>query len=64
VASTRPFALVVTLDQWLRAAHQGTALDADDQCVEIAWTSESIERPEVLPADPVGGRAFDGACRL
>lgn len=64
MASTRPFALVVTLDQWLRAAHQGTALDADDQCVEIAWTSESIERPEVLPADPVGGLAFDGACRL
>jgi phage tail-like protein len=64
VASTRPFALVVTLDQWLRAAHQGTALDTDDRCVELAWTSESIERPEEPAAAPAGGLAFDGACRV
>jgi phage tail-like protein len=64
LASTRPFALVVTLDQWLRASHQGTALDAHDRCVELAWTNESIERPDAPAADPAGGLAFDGACRL
>jgi phage tail-like protein len=58
----RPFALLRTLDQWSRAAHVDTEIDADSGGVEL----ERIE-PESgngHPAAQPAGLAFDHECRL
>lgn len=64
MTSTRPFALVLTLDQWLRAAHVDTSIDPVERAVELSWASES--EGVVSGASPgVGaGLAFDASCRL
>jgi phage tail-like protein len=58
----RPFALIQTEDQWLRASHENTALEAG--VVQLAFEDE----PAVMPAGgstaPGAGLAFDGHCRL
>lgn len=60
----RPFALLRTTDQWLRAAHEGTALDTAAGVVGLAWTLPDIDdQPRYRPPLP-GGLAFDSACRL
>ncbi|HTN83242.1 MAG TPA: phage tail protein [Sorangium sp.] len=63
MASTRPYALVLTVDQWRRAAHARTAIDQGERCVELSWTAEAtqVEAPDPGPA---GGLAFDSACWL
>ncbi len=57
-----PFAIVTTTDQWVRSAHDRTAIDPRTGGVELDWTE-----PEPEPAgasSPLGGLAFDSACRL
>jgi hypothetical protein len=66
MAEVRPFALVGTVDQWLRCAHEQTALDAEKRWVELAaaplpGASATPGRP---PEGPAGGMAFDSRCRL
>jgi len=64
VSLPRPFQIVRTPDQWLRASHDGTFLDAREGIVELAWTSahEDAAAP-VAPVAPAG-LAFDAECRL
>jgi phage tail-like protein len=62
MASVRPFVLMRTQDQWSRAAHWQTAIDAATGGVELSWT-----RPVPAAGNAVlvaGGLAFDGECRL
>ncbi len=60
--STRPFALVRTRDQWLRASHEHTAL-APGGIVELASRDDALAGPvEGAPA-VAGGLAFDSGCR-
>jgi phage tail-like protein len=58
----RPFAVIRTEDQWVRAAHDGTVIDLETGGVELDWT----ETPGPAGTDPAppGGLAFDSACRL
>jgi phage tail-like protein len=61
----RPFALVRTTDQWLRAAHVRTALDTRHGVVELAPRSLPPTDAGALAAPPNGaGLAFDRECRL
>jgi len=62
----RPFVLMRTRDQWVRAAHDGTALDEETGGVTLAWTADddAVDAASDAPAPPAGGLAFDGACRL
>jgi len=58
----RPFALIRTHEQWLKSAHDHTALE--DETVSLSWT-EINQIEEVLdPKDGGAGLAFDGHCRL
>jgi phage tail-like protein len=62
MASVRPFVLIRTQDQWSRAAHWQTAIDAATGGVELGWS-----RPVPAGGGAVqmaGGLAFDGECRL
>jgi phage tail-like protein len=63
---SRPFALVLTRDQWVRMAHNGTGIDPDTGGVRIAWTVPPTAGELVPPAAPElpGGLAFDSACVL
>jgi len=63
MASVRPFALVRTQDQWLRAAHEDTFVDARSGAVELAW-SRPPAGDAAKDAPTAGGLAFDAACRL
>lgn len=58
----RPFAIMRTADQWVRAAHDGTAIDLRTGGVELDWTEP--EPASVAAAGPLAGLAFDSACRL
>jgi phage tail-like protein len=60
----RPFSLVRTEDQWRRAAHQGTSLQADTWAVQLAWESEPSGEAATGPAPSGAGLAFDPWCRL
>ncbi len=60
----RPFALVRTGDQWLRCDHDRTFLDEEDGVVSLAWRDPPPSAAQPVAARPVGGLAFDGACRL
>jgi len=60
----RPFSLVRTEDQWRRAAHQGTSLQADTWAVQLAWESEPSGEAATGPAPIGAGLAFDPWCRL
>lgn len=61
---TRPFSVVTTQDQWLRAAHRGTGYDARTGAVELAWTAGEAARASEDPPPRAAGLAFDLACRL
>ena len=60
----RPFALIRTRDQWLRAAHENTALEGE--VVQLYWEDQ---KPESIAGDEAftelgAGLAFDEHCRL
>ncbi len=60
----RPFALIRTHDQWLRASHDSTALQGE--VVQLYWLDEKAEglgddKPFLQRG---AGLAFDGHCRL
>jgi phage tail-like protein len=59
----RPFALMRTRDQWARASHAGTEIDADNGGVELARIPPE---PSAAGGPPAGaaGLAFDHECRL
>ncbi|HEX5703546.1 MAG TPA: phage tail protein [Pyrinomonadaceae bacterium] len=58
----RPFALIRTNDQWLRASHEDTALEGE--VVRLFWRDKvEIETGESFDAAGAG-LAFDGHCRL
>lgn len=60
----RPFALIRTRDQWLRAAHENTALEGE--VVQLYWVDqkpESITDEEAF-TELGAGLAFDEHCRL
>lgn len=59
----RPFALVRTQDQWLRAAHDDTFIHPVADAVELAWSQPPATAP-AAPAPPAAGLAFDAECRL
>jgi phage tail-like protein len=58
----RPFALIQTEDQWLRASHENTALEAG--VVQLAFEDEPAAMPAGGSTAPGAGLAFDGHCRL
>jgi len=58
----RPFALIQTEDQWLRASHLNTALD--DGVVGLAWIADKAAASAGGPVPAAAGLAFDGYCRL
>lgn len=60
----RPFALIRTQDQWLRASHENTALQGE--VVQLFWHEEAAhhnDKPDPF-AIPGAGLAFDSFCRL
>lgn len=69
MAKLTPFAMVHSLDQWRRVAHDGTALETLDEgrgVVQLAWR---LDPPGELDTDAPddtlpGGLAFDPWCRL
>ncbi len=59
----RPFALIRTTDQWLRASHDQTALEGE--VVQLYWSDETAKSGDDKPhLEPGAGLAFDGHCRL
>lgn len=61
----RPFALLHTRDQWMRAAHDDTFIDPDTGGVTLAWEQPAtVDLPGVEAPPPPGGLAFDAECRL
>src|SRR5260221_5643846 len=59
----RPFALLTTRDQWARASHDGTEIDAEGGGIELARLPlEGDAEPGV--AAESAGLAFDSDCRL
>jgi phage tail-like protein len=63
MALPRPFALVTTRDQWARASHERTEIDAETGGVELARRPPEDE-PEWGDAAEAAGLAFDAGCRL
>lgn len=59
-----PFALLHTADQWLRSAHDNTALLVEQGSVQLAWQHEARldATPGTIPA--TAGLVFDAWCRL
>lgn len=60
---TRPFSMIRTRDQWIRASHTRTALDPDSDAIQLASEAVAGGVPGVAPVR-AGGLAFDAACRL
>ncbi len=58
----RPFALMQTEDQWLRAFHDNTALEAG--VVQLAFVDETAVTVGGEPPAVAAGLAFDPHCRL
>ncbi len=60
----RPFALLRTQDQWLRASHEYTALEGET--VQLYWRDESAVNLDDNDAFPTlgAGLVFDAHCRL
>lgn len=60
----RPFALIRTQDQWLRASHENTALEGE--VVQLYWVDEKTESGDENKICPQNGAglAFDEHCRL
>ncbi|MFT3843297.1 MAG: phage tail protein [Myxococcaceae bacterium] len=59
----RPFALVRTFDQWVRCAHQSTAVDPVEGVVQLSSTPFE-QPPGAAPGGPGAGLVFDAGCRL
>jgi phage tail-like protein len=59
----RPFALLTTRDQWARASHDGTEIDAEGGGVELARLPLEGDAEPGAAAGPAG-LAFDSNCRL
>lgn len=61
----RPFALVRTTDQWLRAAHRDTYVEPARGVVQLDWV-DPIAEPSDLESPPSlgAGMAFDASCKL
>lgn len=60
----RPFALLRTTDQWLRAAHEGTYVEPKQGVVQLDWV-DAVREPSVQETVLSGrGLAFDRSCRL
>ena len=60
----RPFALIRTHDQWLRASHTNTALEGE--VVQLYWGDDEAESVDDAKefTDLGAGLAFDAHCRL
>ncbi len=59
----RPFALIRTHDQWLRASHEQTALEGE--VVQLYWRDDAPASADQTPFLERGaGLAFDEHCRL
>lgn len=59
----RPFALIRTADQWLRASHEQTALEGE--VVQLYWRDDAPASADQTPFPGRGaGLAFDAHCRL
>src|SRR5215203_6054458 len=60
----RPFALIRTRDQWLRASHTNTALEAE--VVQLYWADEDTASgaDDKEFTEFGAGLAFDEHCRL
>ncbi|HVI71229.1 MAG TPA: hypothetical protein VM656_07055, partial [Pyrinomonadaceae bacterium] len=60
----RPFALIRTRDQWLRASHNNTALEGE--VVQLYWTDDKSQGSSANDnfTELGGGLAFDEYCRL
>ena len=59
----RPFSLIRTNDQWLRASHVNTALQGE--VVQLYWRDRELESGGEEQFDERGGGlASDGHCRL
>ncbi|HZN00869.1 MAG TPA: hypothetical protein VFB70_15805, partial [Pyrinomonadaceae bacterium] len=60
----RPFALIRTRDQWLRASHNNTALEGE--VVQLYWTDDKSQGSSAKEdfTELGGGLAFDEYCRL
>lgn len=68
MSTLRPFSLLRSEDQWRRAAHQGTSLQADlpagEAAVQLAWEIDPPSEVPVGPAPSGAGLTFDPWCRL
>lgn len=59
----RPFTLIRTHDQWLRASHDNTALEGE--VVQLYWRDQQSASGDDKPFLEVGaGLSFDSHCRL
>ncbi|MEQ1545830.1 phage tail protein [Methyloglobulus sp.] len=58
----RPFALMQTEDQWLRAFHEDTAIEAG--VVQLAIVKDTVPNVECPQQQNAAGLAFDQQCRL
>lgn len=57
------FAMISSVDQWLRISHDNTALDQNLSEVQLAWLAEDKFDVMAEPASPAG-LAFDPWCRI
>lgn len=62
--SQRPFTLVRTGDQWLRATHAQTALDVAFGEISLGWSLAAADEAIAGSAEYGTGLAFDSSCRL
>lgn len=64
MSAPRPFALIRTPDQWLRASHVHTALEGE--VVQLYWSDETAKSggDDEQRLEPGAGLTFDGYCRL
>ena len=58
----RPFALMQTEDQWLRAFHKNTSIQAG--VVQLAFVEDTALNVAGDPPPLAAGLAFDPQCRL
>lgn len=62
--SQRPFTLIRTGDQWLRATHAQTALDLTLGELSLGWSLAAVDEEITGGVGPFAGLAFDSSCRL
>ncbi|MEO1059040.1 MAG: hypothetical protein AAFY28_19195, partial [Actinomycetota bacterium] len=63
MATGRPQSLVSTCDQWMRATHDGTALEMASGDLMLSWTDPEAEEPSG-DCTPGRGRTVDRMCRV